>query len=424
MDIEDEQQLSDIANYVVNVRNNSTFVPTDMSLPQQSYQYEQHNNVHRIAYLVVDTNFILSHLNLLNELEILSQNKYPGVYQIVIPKQVIHELDGLKNSSGSDLDMINSQHAISNLARSAIEWCYSHIHDSIPTVTGQRLYERIDRDAVKDNAILDCCLYFQNVENGGDNMVVLMSNDKNLCVKSLVNNVLTISYRPEMTAKLIASNIILEMQNRNNINGMNDMNDANGINSMHNIKDQDIMSYNNNSNVNYEQHYMDDENMDINVDNENSNILQNSAIKADAKSTLSLYDISKDIFSQITQLVLEAVEYAVSHVFEDDVEMSGYNSKDIKTLRDAARCILKMGLSTFSEFFNRRGYNPIQILKDKSQLQMYTNLPTDITDLKDFIEFWTQFLDGIYKDRDVKQKNALKQISGHWQSLIREVTVV
>lgn len=399
MDIDDLEQLDYITNYVTNIRNsNEVFIPTDMT-NNDNYDSNKFIQQQHIAYLIVDTNFILSHLSLVNELETLLHSKYMGVYQIVIPKQVIHELDGLKDAdkSFSDSSKIESKHSISNLARAAIDWCYSHFHDSIPTVTGQRLHERIDKNAIKDNAILDCCLYFQNIENNGNNMAVLLSNDKNLCVKALVNNILTISYRQGMNAELIASNILNELINNYNFNSA--------------IKRDN----NNNNNEILDQSFRND-NMEI--DPYVNEFKPPNAIEL---KEVNFDEIKEEIYSQITTLVLEAVKYAVESIFGDDSKMVGYDDDKMSTLLDSARCIVKMGLSTFSEFFDRRKFNPMKILQDRETMKMFANKPGDKVTLKEFVAFWSEFLEGIYKDRDIDQKLALKQICNHWQNLIKNI---
>lgn len=402
MDINDEQ-LNDITTYVANLRNNDLFVPTDMS---SANEVPNSSDRTHIAYLVVDTNFLLSHLTLLNDLERLLHQKYMGAYQIVIPKQVVHELDGLKDANKT----IDSKHSISHLARSAIDWCYLHFHESIPTVTGQRLHERIDKNVLKDNAILDCCLYFQNVENGGNNMVVLLSNDKNLCVKALVNNILTISYRSGMTAELIADNVVAELNNDYSSNHIT--NSTFSDNHTYQSK-QDITP--NNDEMEVDRDYIPENNA-----SGAPNILK-APVPTFTCPTRSFNEISEEIYLQVTTLVLEAIKFAVESIFEDDAAMVGYDDSKMKTLLDCGRCIVKMGLSTFSEFFDKRRFNPMKILSDRGQMQKYVNVPKDISSLKTFVTFWTDFLEGIYQNRDQNQKAALSQIGSHWQNLIKHM---
>ena len=68
--------------------------------------------------------------------------------------------------------------------------------------------QRISKDLVKDDAIFDCCLYFKKTYP--QSLVILLSNDKNLCAKALSNDVLTVSFRENMSGRLIANTIYEE----------------------------------------------------------------------------------------------------------------------------------------------------------------------------------------------------------------------
>ena len=421
MNIDNEYDMAEISNHVVDLRNSDVYVPTDMSNYTDHPEGSQQQHRIHVAYLVVDTNFLLSHLGLLTDLERLLHGRYEGVYQIIIPKQVVHELDGLKSSNKRiTSNNVQSSHSISTMARKAIDWCYAHFHDSKPTVTGQRLHEKIDRDALKDNSILDCCLYFQNVENGGGNMVVLLSDDKNLCVKALVNNVLTISYRSDMSASLIAGNIMSELTNNNMY--------QNPVQQRQAYVQPDVHSN--------ESHYMEYGNDSADMMIEDDYYIQEQPQHQDTskateypstetiqrKQPLTLYDVSMELDDQVTTLVLEAINYAVTEVFGDEADMSGYNPETMRTLSDAANCIVRMKISTFSEFFDRRSnFNPMKTLEIRHERRKFTSVPDSIDDLRDFISFWYDFLDGIYKKRTTDQRQSLKKIYSHWESRIAQV---
>lgn len=395
-DIIDGEYISEIANYVADLRDN-TFIPRDMSNYKETQTFTSLTKK-KIAYLIVDTNFILSNLPILQDLESLLHTKYVAMYHIIIPKQVIHELDGLKDSGKS---LLNSRHSISELARCAIDWCYAHFHDSIPTVSGQRLHERIDKNTTKDNSILDCCLYFKNVENNGNNLVVLLSNDKNLCVKALVNNILTISYRSGMTADLIASNVVSELRSETEYN------------QQYQHQDQ----------------YVDEPSMEYDDMTDETKAL-GQKISEQAVSTLpninnSFDFISNEIYGQITTLVLEAVNYAITSIYEDDIFMVDYDESKINSLKDASKCILRLGFSVFEDFFDRKksSFNPMKILKDNYQFDKFVNMPSTVNDLKEFVTFWCDFLDGIYKNRNSVQKDALLQVENNWKNRIDAINV-
>ncbi|GME76792.1 unnamed protein product [Ambrosiozyma monospora] len=110
-------------------------------------------------FLVLDTNFAIDHLKLLDKLYKLSP-KYKNVYQIIIPLTVVNELDGLKNDSYKRL---------ATQARNAIDWYFALFHNSDPIVIGQQLSQRLERNLRGDDAILDCCLYFK--EKNPDHLI-------------------------------------------------------------------------------------------------------------------------------------------------------------------------------------------------------------------------------------------------------------
>lgn len=100
--------------------------------------------------LVIDTSFILSHLQLVDNL-VRSHPRWRNV--VVMPWATILELDGLKNSRRKN-DGID----VSKLARSAINWAYGAFGKRDPGVWGQIKEEKYDNDAIRgDPAILDCC---------------------------------------------------------------------------------------------------------------------------------------------------------------------------------------------------------------------------------------------------------------------------
>lgn len=155
-------------------------------------------------FLVVDTNFIISHLDIVNQLLRLAPSY--GL-KIIIPITVMKELDGLKNSTKTDLG-----ESIGKLARWANNWIYLMLAESNQSVRGQKLTEKLDSNTYQDDLILDCCLYIQ--KHNKKSIVVLLSNDKNFCLKALANDILTVSYRKSMSAELIATTVYSEAVER------------------------------------------------------------------------------------------------------------------------------------------------------------------------------------------------------------------
>ncbi|KAL7271259.1 hypothetical protein RUND412_005996 [Rhizina undulata] len=160
--------------------------------------------------LILDTSFILSHLQLVNNL-VLANPTWRNV--VVVPWATIQELDGLKNNTRFQImpptaseggnggkGMLGSKHAVGSsqrinvgtLARNAINWIYNKLGKLDAGVWGQKKEECLDVTANRgDAAILDCCRYFfekQKMET------ILLSNDRNLCVQAIIYNVKTVSF--------------------------------------------------------------------------------------------------------------------------------------------------------------------------------------------------------------------------------------
>lgn len=142
---------------------------------------------------VLDTNFLLHNLSIVERLlELAPHYKHT----IIVPFTVSHELDGLKKGT--------SARAVS--ARQAITWLFKQVANSSKYIRGQRLVEIIDTGLKADASILDCCRYFELQGN----LVVLLSNDVNLCVQALSNSIKTVSCHGHVTAELIAQKVAQE----------------------------------------------------------------------------------------------------------------------------------------------------------------------------------------------------------------------
>ncbi|KAK9325360.1 PIN domain-containing protein [Lipomyces orientalis] len=148
---------------------------------------------------VVDTNFVISHLRILEEL--VAQHSRFG-HLLVFPLTVIHELDLLKTTARSSSPDLPSRYQsdISSLARRANDWLFRSLARSEPGIWGQKANEKVERDILGDDSILDCCKYFQQMRHKA---VVLISNDKNLCVRALIYSIRTVSFVPGLTAREI-----------------------------------------------------------------------------------------------------------------------------------------------------------------------------------------------------------------------------
>ena len=114
------------------------------------------------AFIVVDTNFLLSHLTLVQSVQAW-HSRYK--HCVVLPYIVIEErksqsrirltvVDGLKGSTKK-----NHGKSIGTLAREAIRWAQEALQSDDHSVIGQARTETVDPDATGDDAILACCLY-------------------------------------------------------------------------------------------------------------------------------------------------------------------------------------------------------------------------------------------------------------------------
>jgi rRNA-processing protein FCF1 len=127
--------------------------------------------------IVIDTNYLLSDLNFFKALFIL----LPDNLFFYIPYTVTKELDGLKQSKDNK---------ISYQARQANDFIYSSLLNS-PKIRGQQIGEVLQKGLeIPDDRILDCCLYAKEKLTPN---IILLSHDKNLCMKALVHSVVTIS---------------------------------------------------------------------------------------------------------------------------------------------------------------------------------------------------------------------------------------
>ncbi|CAB4376759.1 hypothetical protein RhiirA5_364016 [Rhizophagus irregularis] len=191
MDIDDEYVLQDITSQIVEFRKDNILeAHYESSLTTQEFVAEQSlEKIQYISVVVVDTNFLISHLAFLKALIFEHAKKYKLL--ILIPWIVLQELDGLKSALWKNKSS-SSQHEVGNLAQTAIKFLHSCLINREEGLRGQKIDERIEINENNDDKILDCCRYFQMVSQCP---IVLLSNDKNLCVKAMIHDVITASYQ-------------------------------------------------------------------------------------------------------------------------------------------------------------------------------------------------------------------------------------
>ncbi|SCW01528.1 LAFE_0E01662g1_1 [Lachancea fermentati] len=331
----------------------------------------------RITSFIVDTNFIISHLNTLEALRGLCP-KFN--HQIIIPRTVIHELDGLKMSNkviegafGSDN---NEKQNMGTLARRANDWIYTNLANLDSGILGQKIRQRLDFTSIKDDSILDCCLYFREKLN---RFVILLSNDKNLCLKALTEQLLTVSYRKGMSAELIASMAFKENHNTESIDLINN-DDYELQGKLENISHENPT--------------------------ETSDGSSQTMIKAN-----SFREASETIYNEIQAIVLSAIDHVMLSEYGDDLSLVGYD-RNASSLSHACHNVYKFWLSVFTEYFKDSEYH-----KDswKNPPQAIVTLPLSPQNLIKFTEFWIHALERLYSRRDGVQKKSLDVLFDRWR---------
>ncbi|KAK9351188.1 PIN domain-containing protein [Lipomyces doorenjongii] len=198
----DDIDTEDVKQFVS--RNRSSSVQQQLAGPGGSNttivtttcEFDHNVELASVLY-VVDTNFVISHLRILNDL-IAQYAKFGNL--LVFPETVIDELDGLKTTEPPSKVSLQSRHQsdIALLARRANDWLFKSLARSEPAIRGQKANEKIERNLFGDKSILDCCRFFQEIRH---KPVVLLSNDKNLCVQALIYSIRTVSFVPGLTAR-------------------------------------------------------------------------------------------------------------------------------------------------------------------------------------------------------------------------------
>ena len=121
---------------------------------------------------VLDTNYLVARLSFIKDLASIM----PANVRICVPRIVINELDGLKNNSSTKVR-----------ARSASNYILQSLVNDTRKFVGQRLDEVVTSCSTNDDQILDYCIYLKR--NGTPN-VILLSSDRNLCIKSHLEDIM------------------------------------------------------------------------------------------------------------------------------------------------------------------------------------------------------------------------------------------
>lgn len=335
-----------------------------------------------LSYLIVDTNFMLAHLSVINKLMELAPD-----YQlrIIIPVAVMRELDGLKSSSRV-LESTGGK-SIGSLARWANNWIYSVLAKNNLYVRGQKQRQKLNSIHLNnDDSILDCCLYFH--ENNPTSIIVLLSNDKNLCAKALSNSVLTISYQNELTPELIASTILQESIQRFGEN--TDISSGASTNLRVPLSAMNSVIHSNKNNA-----------------------------------TLSI-DIPETIANEVLILLKSVIKHCLEKEYGDELDLvRGLDMDSIETIHDCTMTMIRFWIPVFSGYFKRSNVLPFE-RQDNSKHNSYnnkvpthTNTPNSKHEAIEFIEFWNDILTILYSQiMTEKQNEDLLLLHNRWQNLI------
>ncbi|CAI4065057.1 hypothetical protein SUVZ_08G2020 [Saccharomyces uvarum] len=368
-DLNDETDVEMISKYVSNQRGLDVHSITH-SMQQIDDSIPLLNPTTLKTVFVVDTNFIISHLNTLENVRSLSSTYH---HLIVVPSTVIQELDGLKKNSDviKDGDTDKEQgRTIGALARWGNEWIYKNLANLDSGLMGQKLKQRLNPDCLKDDSILDCCLYFKEVLNC---FVILLSNDKNLCTKALTEDLLTVSFRKGMDANLIASKAYEENQLRFGSSP---------------------------SPIVVTHHH------DIVIPSHSPNPETNS---------LPLDELLHNIFEQVKDTIFFAIDHALRKEYGEDIEFIDYNPDKLTTIANASHYINTFWISVFSDFFK---HSKIKKNDWKSLPNILVSKPTSLNDLKTFEQFWENVLNFLFTKFTDEQKQLLEEQIHRWQASI------
>lgn len=345
MDLDDENEVSFVSDLIQHHRDGQHYNESDsmdLSLDLAT-GIDRQNDSPTIAartVLVVDTNFIVSHLNTLEQLRLLSAQYH---HRILIPTTVVQELDGLKNSDKVTSSDYNSRHqSLGELARAANDWIYKQLANLESSVIVQKMNQRYNYSLTKDDAILDCCLYFAQALQ---DFVVLLSNDKNLCLRALSEHLLTVSYRKGMTAELIASMVYKEnLATRQKIQVPKQF--------------ERDPSYN-------------------------------------GVSSSDFHALAVSAYDEFFNVIVEAIDRTMIRIYGDELMFTSYSRKEMTDFKAVTRVIYKHYIAVFSDFFRNSGISH----NDWKQLpNELVEVPVSIHQLKAFVTFWSKIVQALCKE--------------------------
>ncbi|RUS18414.1 hypothetical protein BC937DRAFT_88799 [Endogone sp. FLAS-F59071] len=191
MDIDDEYTIDGINSQLAELRKDKLLfqyplvsIPGTSSTSVPALNQVGDLSLDRVcAFVVLDTNYLVSHLGFLKDL-VKECARSQGTVLIIVPWVVVQELDGL-------LALLTRPHTAPNIRRT---------HRILEHWRGQPLISSIPCSS----SIVSRCAgrRFMSASRAGlryfnlltTRPVTLLSNDKNLCVKAMIHNVHTVSW--------------------------------------------------------------------------------------------------------------------------------------------------------------------------------------------------------------------------------------
>lgn len=344
--------------------------------------------------LVLDTNFLISHLPLLEEVKELHP-QYGHI--IVVPWIVIQELDGLKESKRVSTYTVGhakvQRNSVSHLARKATDWIYKQLAANSTAVVGQKLTEINDLNLNGDDAILDCCRYFQERRNA---LTVILSNDKNLCTKSLIHGVRTISFAKDVTARRIVE--VVKAEADGSAHGQpppvgDQLEEGNGATD----SDDDIMDdapLQDQSQPQQQQQQQEQQDQQ----QQQKLIPHKTSTNDNGNPVSKLLTIAEDTFLKNIKICIDRHMHT-AYDGDGELEYFGYTKDSVNMLEDSVDVIKKFKIAVFSNMV------PGQVISKASKAPP---IPVTKGELLEFIDSWGAFW--IYLSKDTQKTEKVQQI--------------
>lgn len=279
--------------------------------------------------LVVDTNFLISNLDIVQQ---LVDNYSSFSHVVIVPGTVLEELDALKTGTKP----------ISKKARDVIHYIQKKLAETHQGIRGQRLSEFVQSNLKGDDSILDCCRYFAS-----RSFTVLCSNDRNLCAKALSNEIKTVSFVEGMTATLIGVHVAVAA-------GLMTSEVGERLLSQQPATDKKPTPEINDSPLN-DDHDMEDITESAHQPEKIPDPLE---LPQDEYSNIS--SMERDVIKMVFENIITLIEFVMHQAYsKQELEYFQYK-KPQPTAKSIGLVFDKFQVAVFSEFFPRRVYTEVQ----------------------------------------------------------------